>query len=153
MSEPSEQSMMPGLEGGEDEVVAMDQDDNVHSTKSNAPISTSHASPSSSRRTTRTSAAGGSRRGPGGGGSRGMSNFERERNEIERQSGRGSRNDDSSRQGTEQNIWDKVLDKNGGYAGMLTFDPFQEMINAHGTNGGAQGSTAEPETSLASPSA
>jgi hypothetical protein len=50
-----------------------------------------------------------------------MSNFDRERAEIERQSGRGNRNDDGRQGVTEQNVWDKVIDKNGGYQGMRKF--------------------------------
>ncbi|GAA6022642.1 hypothetical protein JCM11491_001148 [Sporobolomyces phaffii] len=125
----STEETMPGLEGGaaaterdDDEVIVMDQDDNPSSSK--AAAFTPHvAASSSSRRSTRSGTAGGGRRGPatGGGASRGMSNFERERNEIERHGGArggGSHRNEDARQGSEQNIWDKVLDKNGGYPGM-----------------------------------
>lgn len=45
-----------------------------------------------------------------------MSAFEREAATIERRDGRGGgRQDGEGRQGAEQNIWDKVLDKNGYY--------------------------------------
>jgi hypothetical protein len=151
MSNPHEDSM-PGLEGAgdneEDEVIVMEQDEVsslpaalcrepelINRSLSQGPSSRSantasahfsSSTASSSRRPTRSSAAGGSRRGPGagsgGGHARGMSNFDRERNEIERQSGRGGNRNEDGRQGNEQNIWDKVLDKNGGYQGMC--EPF-----------------------------
>ncbi|GAA5998903.1 hypothetical protein JCM5350_000552 [Sporobolomyces pararoseus] len=146
-------SKMSGPEAEVDDVVVMEQDEASSSTRHHTSASSSTAAsssfPSSStRRSARTTGApsGGSRR-PGGG-NRG--NF----NEMERQTGRGSRNEDG-RQGTEQNIWDKVLDKNGGYQGMLTFDPFQEILDSHSRRSPelTQQGNALAAASLASPSA
>lgn len=87
------------------------------------PSASTTSQPSNSRRSGRTNPPTISRsRGGGGGGSnknvtRGMSAFQREADTIERRDGRGGgRQDGEGRQGAEQNIWDKVLDKNG-YSG------------------------------------
>ncbi|GAA5949976.1 hypothetical protein JCM3765_007756 [Sporobolomyces pararoseus] len=137
----TEQTKMPGLEIEVDDVVTLSSSSTRHHASASASASTAASSsfPSSStRRSTRTTGApsGGGRRA--GAGSRGMSNF----NEMDRQIGRGSRNEDG-RQGTEQNIWDKVLDKNGGYQGML--DPANSSEAGGGGGGGGGGERVERE--------
>ncbi|GAA5838616.1 hypothetical protein JCM5353_001214 [Sporobolomyces roseus] len=146
------------------EIVSMEQDN--ENSQETFDTATSQAGPSASttsqlsnsRRSGRTNPSTISRsRGGGGGGSsknvtRGMSAFQREADTIERRDGRGGgRQDGEGRQGAEQNIWDKVLDKNG-YSGQLNFDPFQELIDQRNSLATSSKLPTNSTNTLASPS-
>ncbi|GAA5964407.1 hypothetical protein JCM21900_006419 [Sporobolomyces salmonicolor] len=134
---------------GEDSIML--GDDDYRTTAGSGPSLRPHAAASSRPpRSIRPSAAPGpSNNGPSrsrraGGKERGMSNFERERMAIERRGGGGGGGEDEVRQGAEQNVWEKVLDRNG-YPGQLDFDPFWSQPESPKSNAGdAATSTTAP---------